>query len=324
MKKAIITGVTGQDGIFLAKLLQSQGYQVIGITRSYTNSNKERLRTIFSEEELTLEECDLLDISSILKLLNKYNPDEFYNLAAQSSVGLSFEQPIGTMHFNTISVLNILESIRLVNKRIKFYQASSSEMFGKVTSLPITEYTPMHPLSPYAISKASAYWLVVNYRESYGLFASNGILFNHESALRSENFFIKKVILESVKILNGKQDGLRVGNIDIKRDFGYAPEYVKAMYLMMQAAKPDDFVICSGQSISLREIIYHVFNRLGIDKSRLIIDENLYRPTEIEDIYGDNTKAKEKLGWNYNTSFFEVLDKLIDFEIELFKSEILE
>lgn len=318
MKTAIITGVTGQDGQYLAELLLTKQYRVIGIVRSYNNSRVLKLNYLNTGNNILLEECDLTDISSIVKLLHKYEPQEVYNLAAQSSVGLSFEQPIGTIQFNTISVLNLLESIRLVDKSIKFYQASSSEMFGKVKNLPITEDSALHPLSPYAISKASSYWTVTNYRESYGLFASNGILFNHESFLRSNNFFVKKVLLESIQISKGLQQVLKVGNIDIKRDFGYAPEYVKAMWLMLQVDSAEDFIICSGQSISLREIIHFVFDRLGISKNRIVIDQKLYRPTEIFDIYGDNSKAKAKLAWKYDLSFFEVLDTILTQELEIF------
>lgn len=318
MKTAIVTGITGQDGAYLACLLISHNYKVVGILRSYNNANIDKLKYLAIEKKVVLEECDLSDIPSIIKILKKYKPDELYNLAAQSSVGLSFEQPIGTIQFNTLSVLNLLESIRIVDKDIRFYQASSSEMYGKVLHLPVTEYTPMHPLSPYAISKASAYWTVVNYRESYGLFSCNGVLFNHESFLRSNNFFIKKVVRESILISIGLQDELRVGNIEIKRDFGYAPDYVKAMWLMLQQSKPEDFLICSGESVSLRDIIMYVFEKLAIAKDKLIVDKDLYRPTDIEDIYGYNQKAKKVLGWNYNLSFFEVLDILIKEEMQAF------
>jgi GDPmannose 4,6-dehydratase len=315
-KTAIITGITGQDASYLSKLLLSENYNVVGIVRSYNNSNIDKLKYLSIHDKIILEECDLTDISSIIKLIQKHSPHEIYNLAAQSSVDLSFKQPIGTIQFNIISVLNLLESIRMTDKNIRFYQASSSEMYGKVESLPIKENTPMHPLSPYAISKASAYWIVTNYRESYGLFTSNGILFNHESYLRSSNFFVKKVIGESIKIKEGKQDKLRVGNIDIKRDFGYAPEYVKAMWLMLQVEKADDYIICSGKSVSLREIIYYVFDRLKINKDKLSIDDHLMRPTDIENIYGDNTKARRNLQWNYDMSFFDVIDILISEEIQ--------
>lgn len=324
MKTAIITGITGQDGPYLAELLLSKQYKVIGIVRSYNNSSLTKLNYLTAGQNIHLEECDLTDMSSIVKLLHKYKPNEVFNLAAQSSVGLSFEQPIGTIQFNTLSVLNLLESIRIVDKSIKFYQASSSEMFGKVKKLPVDESTTMHPLSPYAISKASSYWTVINYRESYGLFACNGILFNHESILRSNNFFVKKVIIESIKISKGLEQVLKVGNIEIRRDFGYAPEYVKAMWLMLQSDTPEDFIICSGQSVSLKEIIYYVFKRLDINNDKLIIDPALYRPTDIEDIYGDNSKAKKILKWEYNLSFFQVLDILIEKEIENFQKTFSE
>ncbi|MBS1557288.1 MAG: GDP-mannose 4,6-dehydratase [Bacteroidetes bacterium] len=315
MKTAIITGITGQDGAYLSALLLQKEYRVVGIIRSYNNSNLSKLRYLNIADKINLEECDLSDIPSIISILKKYKPSELYNLAAQSSVGLSFEQPIGTITFNSISVLNLLESIKIVNKDIRFYQASSSEMYGKVARLPITEETPMHPLSPYAISKATAYWSVVNYRESYGLYACNGVLFNHESHLRTENFFVKKVISQAVAIKKGKRNEMRVGNIDIKRDFGYAPEYVKAMWAILQQDQPQDFLICSGRSVSLREIAEYVFRKLDISISKIISDPVLFRPTDIKDIFGDHSKARKTLGWEYDLSFFDVLDKLIEEEM---------
>lgn len=314
MKTTIITGITGQDGAYLSKLLLEKGYKVVGTTRSYNYANLKNLSYLGIKDKVILEECDLLDLSSIIKTIDKYEPDEIYNLAAQSSVSLSFEQPIETVRFNSISVLDLMESIKIVNKNIKFYQASTSEMFGKAKNLPVSENTAMHPLSPYAISKASGHWTAVNYRESHGLFACCGMLFNHESYFRSNNFFVKKVITESLNIRFGKQEILKVGNIDIKRDFGYAPKYVAAMWLIMQQEKADDFIVCSGKSVFLREIIYYVFDRLKIDRDRLVIDPSLYRPAEIEDIYGDNSKAKRILGWEYNMTFFDVLDILLEEE----------
>ena len=216
-KTAIITGITGQDGAYLAQLLLKENYTVIGLTRGYNNFNNSSFKYLKIEDKIKMEECDLLDFSSIVKMLLKYKPDEFYNLAAQSSVGVSFEQPIGTINYNTQSVLNILESVRLLNMDTKVYQASSSEMFGYVKSLPVSEITPLHPLSPYAISKASGYWIGINYRESYGVHCVNGILFNHESYLRSANFFVKKVIKTSLDIKNNAANVLAVGNIDVKR-----------------------------------------------------------------------------------------------------------
>jgi len=314
MKTALISGITGQDGAYLAQLLVGKDYKVIGLTRSYSNFNAAAFKYLGINGKVTIEECDLLDFSSIIKLLIKYKPDEFYNLAAQSSVGVSFEQPIGTINYNTQSLLNILESVRLLKLDTKVYQASSSEMFGEVKSLPVSEKTPLHPLSPYAISKASAYWIGVNYRESYNVNCVNGVLFNHESFLRSPNFFVKKVIRTSLNIKYKKENVLSVGNIDVKRDFGFAPDYVKAMWLSLQQDKADDYLICSGKSIYLKEIINYTFDFLGIPADRLIEDPALFRPTDIQDMYGDNTKAKEKLGWDYDRSFFDVLTILIEEE----------
>ncbi|MEO5995906.1 MAG: GDP-mannose 4,6-dehydratase [Chitinophagaceae bacterium] len=316
MKTALITGITGQDGAYLSELLLQKGYRVVGLTRSYNQTNFKSLHYLGILDQVVLEDCDLTDITQILKLIYKYKPDEIYNLAAQSSVSLSFNQPIGTIQFNIISVLNLLEAIKMANpiSQIKLYQASSSEMYGLVKELPITETTVFHPLSPYAISKASAHWLTVNYRESYNLFTSCGILFNHESYLRSDNFFMKKVIYESLRIRYNLQTNLFVGNIDIKRDFGYAKRYVEAMWLMLQQEKPDDYIIGSGKSVSLRSIIEHIFSRLNLSMDKLIIDKALYRPTDIVDIYGDNTKAKKNLNWDYNLDFFDVIDIMLEEE----------
>lgn len=310
MKTALITGITGQDGPYLAKLLLEKGYAVVGITRSYL-SNISNLKYLNIHDKVTLEECDLGDLPFVVRILEKYKPSEIYNLSAQSSVGLSFQQPISTIQFNINSVLNLLEAIRIVNNKMKFYQASSSEMFGKVEKLPITLSTPMHPLSPYAISKASSHWTVVNFRESFDLFACNGVLFNHESFLRPKSFFVKKVITESLKIKAGLSNKLKVGNIDVKRDFGFAPRYVEAMWLMLQQDKPQDFIICSGKSISLRGIIEHVFQKLDLPMSKLEIDHSLYRPIDIDDIYGDNSDARAILKWSYDNEFKEVIDVLI-------------
>jgi GDPmannose 4,6-dehydratase len=319
LKLAFISGITGQDGSYLAKLLLSKGYKVIGLTRSYNNVNTASFKYLDIQDRVVIEECDLLDFSSIFKILIKYKPDEFYNLAAQSSVAVSFEQPIGTINYNTQSLINILESVRILKFDTKVYQASSSEMFGKVKSLPINEQTPLHPLSPYAISKASCYWIGINYRESYNVYCTNGVLFNHESYLRSPNFFVKKVVKTSIEIKKNLKDALYVGNIDVKRDFGYAPDYVMAMWLSLQQQKADDYLICSGTSVYLRDIIYHVFNNLNISQNKLIEDPGISRPTDIEDIYGDNTKAKTALKWEYDKSFFDVLDVLVEEEMKNFK-----
>jgi GDPmannose 4,6-dehydratase len=313
-KTAIITGISGQDGAYLSEFLLHKGYQVVGLTRAYTSITTSKLAELNIDKKVIIEECDLLDYSSIFRIITKFSPSEIYNLAAQSSVYQSFKQPISTLNFNTISVVNLLEIIRNCNDKIKFYQATSSEMYGEVKELPITEESILNPRSPYAISKATAHWTVRLYRESYGLFACNGILFNHESKLRDENFFIKKLISSALRIKNNQQENLILGNLDIKRDFGYSPDYVQAMFLMLQQDIPQDFIICSGKSIFLKDIVHFVFDYLEIDKSKIIIDPKLYRPSEIKDIYGSNKKAKSELNWNYNRDFFEVIKLLIENE----------
>lgn len=318
MKLAIITGISGQDGAYLTKLLLENHYKVVGLVRNAA-AHFHGLSYLGLIDKIEIVECDLLDIKQVTQILNNYNPNEIYNLAAQSSVSESYNNPIGTFQFNTISVFNIIEAIRNTNPAIKLYQASSSEMFGKVGQLPITETSLIHPLSPYAISKVAAHYTCVNYRESYGLFICCGILFNHESYLRSDGFFVKKVIRESLEISYNKRTNLQVGNIDIKRDFGYAPKYVEAMYLLLQQEKPSDYLICSGQSVSLREIIYYVFDKLNIDRSLCVINKKFYRPADIEDIYGNNEKAKTELSWQYDLDFFAVLDLLIEEEIRNYK-----
>lgn len=318
MKKAIITGINGQDGAYLADFLLNIGYKVIGFTRNISNSFN-GLEYLKIKDKIELFECDLLNIKEVSSLLNKIQPDEIYNLAAQSSVYQSYKEPINTFEFNTLSVFNLIESIKQINPKIKLYQASSSEMFGRVKKLPITEESLIHPVSPYAISKVAAHYTCVNYRESYNMFISCGILFNHESYLRNDNFFIKKVIRESLEISMGKRDVLKVGNIDIKRDFGFAPKYIEAMYLMLQQDNPSDFLICSGQSVSLREIIYYIFDKLKVSKDLCVIDPTFYRPSDIEDIYGINEKAKKELNWNYELNFFNVLDILLEEEVKNYK-----
>ena len=314
MKTALITGITGQDGAYLSKLLLDKGYKVVGLIRSSGILNTQKLDYLGITHKIVFEKCDLLNRVEITTMLDKYHPDEIYNLAAQSSVGQSFNKPIETLNFNIISVANLLESIRIHDKSIKFYQASSSEMFGSVNTLPLEEDSILHPVSPYGIAKASAHWITVNYRESFGIFTTSGILFNHESFLRDEGFVIKKIIKTALAIKHGKQTILEVGNIDIKRDFGYAPKYVEAMYLMMQHDTPDDYIIASGKSLSIREIIYYIFDKLELSKDKIVINQEYFRPNEIENIYGDCSKAKLQLGWEYEMSFFDVLDILIDEE----------
>jgi len=317
-KTALVTGITGQDGAYLSRLLLERDYRVTGLVRGHSNANKRGLRFLKINKKVQFLECDLTDLSQVISIVRETQPTEIYNLAAQSSVFQSFKQPIGTISFNVISVLNLLEAVRLVKPDIKFYQASSSEIFGAARKLPINENTPISPISPYSISKAAGYWITKNYRESYGLFSCSGFLFNHESFLRNENFFVKKVIREGIKIKNGQAEFLEVGNIDIKRDFGWAAKYVESMFLMLQQEKPDDYVISSDKSVSLRSIIEFVFDYLDVSIDRLRVSEKLYRPTEISDIYGDSSKARKILGWNYDMSFYDVLKILIDEEISYF------
>jgi len=316
-KTAIITGVSGQDGLYLSKFLLEKNYRVIGTVRSIRSLNKKNFNYLGVLDKIIIKEIDLLDITNIINLIRDYNPDEIYNLAAQSSVGLSFNQPIGTFTFNTASVNNLLESIRLFKPDTKFYQASSSEMFGNVEQLPINIDTPKHPVSPYAVSKTAAHYMVSIYRDSYGIFASNGILFNHESFLRGNNFFIKKIITSAIAIKNNELSELKVGNLNVKRDFGFAPKYVEVMWKMLQVDKPQDFIICSGESLYLSDIIYYVFDKLKLDKKLIVQDEKLIRPNEIKDIYGDNSLAKKELNWNYDLSFFNVLDILIEEQLKV-------
>lgn len=321
MPIAVISGITGQDGAYLSKLLLDKGYVVYGLVRSDAGSVFNRLTYLGVREMVELLDCDLCDLSQVIHILQRTKPDEFYNLAAQSSVSLSFQQPIGTLDFNIRSVLNVLEAIRIVNKSIRFYQASSSEMFGRVEKLPITEEALVHPLSPYAISKIAGHHISINYRESYGLFTCSGILFNHESYLRGAGFFMKKLIRGSLDIIHGRLESLEFGNLDIKRDFGWSVKYVEAMWMMMQHEKPDDFVICSGESVSLRSIVEYVYSRLNIPRSKIIIHKGLFRPTEIVDIYGSNEKAKRELGWEYNMSVFEVVDVILEEEARNYGNE---
>lgn len=317
---ALITGVTGQDGPYLARFLLEKNYKVIGTVRSYRHARLENLDYLGIQDRVVIEELDLQDMANVIRVLKKYQPDELYNLAAQSSVGLSFEQPIGTFSFNTASVNNLLEAIRLFYPSIRFYQASSSEMFGETDRMPITIDSPMRPVSPYAVSKLASYFMTKNYRNAYGLRACNGILFNHESYLRSENFFIKKIVRQAILLKFGRIAQITVGNLDIKRDFGYAPKYVEAMWRMLQQDEPEDFLICSGKSIGLRDIVYYVFDRLELDKKKIYEDESLFRPNEIKEIFGDNTRSIARLGWEYPyKSFLEVLDILVDEELRNWK-----
>ena len=319
MKTAIITGVSGQDGSYLAKFLLKKGYKVIGTVRK--THFKKILNHLYLdiEKNINLEKIDLLNINEVNKIVQKYKPNEIYNLAAQSSVSLSFTNPNETFAFNTISVNNLLESIRLFSPSTKFYQASSSEMYGNAKNMPITLKTPMRPVSPYGVSKMASYYMTITFRHCFNLFACNGVLFNHESFLRNKNYFVKKIIQDSIAIKNGRLNKLVVGNLDLKRDFGYAPKYVEAMWKILQQQKPSDVLICSGQSILLRDIVEYVFNKLNLSKNLIFVRKELFRPNDINENYGDNFDAKKKLNWHYDLSFYDVLDILIDEEIKNFK-----
>lgn len=319
MKTALITGITGQDGAYLSKFLLEKDYKVIGITRNIQSGNSNGLSFLGVENNVQLVEANVFDLSNIIRLLEKYKPDEFYNLAAQSSVGLSFDQPIGTLEYNIISVANILEAIRIVNKDIKVYQSSSSEMYGNVNKnfLPIDENFIIHPASPYAISKAASHWICVNYREAYKLFVSSGILFNHESVLRRQNFVTKKIISSAIKIKKNELDFLKVGNTSIMRDWGYAPEYIKVMWKMLNVEKPDDYIICTGEAHTLQEFIDKVFIMLELDPAKYVkFDKALYRPVELETIYGNPQKAQIELDWKYSLTFDNLINKLIEDEMK--------
>ena len=319
-KKALITGVTGQDGSYLAKFLLDKGYQVVGTTRNRSESNLANLKFLRIHEQIELALVDLEDKSAVENLIGTYKPHEIYNLAAQSSVGQSFKIPSETFYFNTSSVVNFLEGIRNLDASIKFYQASSSEMFGNVDSklLPIKESLAFNPVSPYGISKASAHWLTNTYRNAYGIFAACGILFNHESCLRGENFVIKKIINTAVRISRGEDLILELGNLDIYRDWGYAPKYVEAMWAILQQEEPQDVIICSGQSYSLQQIVVQVFDHLELDLGgNLQLNREFMRPVELHAIVGDNQKARTLLQWDYNiSSLSQLIEKLVHDELE--------
>lgn len=314
-KIALITGITGQDGAYLSKLLIDKGYDIIGTVRDINNINKSKLEYLNICSNIKFVEVDLTNLVDTKNIISIYQPDEIYNLASQSSVGKSFFEPYETYSFNAISVLTLLESIRIVNLKIKFFQASSNEIFGGANSLPVNETTSINPLNMYAVSKSSAYYLVNSYSNNYGIFASSGILFNHESILRSNNFFIKKVVKDAVRVKLGLQDYLSLGNLNVRRDFGYAPKYAEAMFLILQNDKPDNFIISSGKSILLKDVVDYVFKKLDIPSNKLIIDDKLIRINDIQDIYGSNEKIKNELNWKYDIDFYDVLDEMIQFEI---------
>ncbi|MCP4156244.1 MAG: GDP-mannose 4,6-dehydratase [bacterium] len=319
-KKALITGITGQDGSYLAEFLLDKGYEVTGMVRRSSSEKFERIEHI--KDKVKIRQADLLDQYSITKLLEEIQPDEIYNLAAMSFVPTSWTQPVLTAEFTAIGVTRMLEAVRAVDPRIKFYQASSSEMFGKVKEIPQSEKTPFHPRSPYGVAKIYGHWITVNYRESYDIFGVSGILFNHESPRRGLEFVTRKVTHTAAKIKLGLQKELRMGNLDSKRDWGFAGDYVKAMWLMLQQPEPNDYVISTGETHSVKELVQTAFSYLDLDyKEFVVIDERFIRPAEVDLLIGDNSRAKKELGWEPEVSFDGLVKMMVDADMALLKKE---
>lgn len=312
MKRALITGITGQDGAYLAKFLVSKGYKVFGAYRRSSTRNFWRLHYLDVKKDVELIPLDLLDQTSIYNAILKSEPDEIYHLAAQSFVGDSFSEPIATVETSGVGTLRILDTLRQVNPKIKFYQASTSEMYGNSSTTAQNEETPFHPASPYASAKLFAHWSVKNYRESYGLFACTGILFNHESPIRGIDFVTKKITDSVARIKHGLTDNLPLGNLDARRDWGFAGDYVKAMWLMMQQSKPDDYVIATGHCHSVREFCELAFNEVGLDYRKFVrVDQKFMRPQDVVYLQGDSSKAQRVLGWNPSETSFPQLVKMM-------------
>jgi GDPmannose 4,6-dehydratase len=314
-KRALITGITGQDGSYLAELLLSEGYEVIGLMRRSSTVNIERISHI--QEQLTLVSGDLMDEVSLINVLRDHRPVEVYNLAAQSFVQASWTQPVLTGEATALGVTRILDAIRIVDPEIRFYQASSSEMFGKVRTVPQDEFTPFYPRSPYGVAKVYGHWITVNYRESYNLHASSGILFNHESPRRGIEFVTRKVTHGAARIKAGLDTELRLGNLDAQRDWGYAQDYVRAMWLMLQQEAPDDFVIATGKTHSVRELCETAFQCVDLDYRDFVnFDQAFMRPAEVDLLVGDASKAKRTLGWKCETDFHGLIEMMVDADIK--------
>jgi len=330
--KALITGITGQDGSYLADLLLEKKYEVYGMVRRSSTENFERINHI--RDKVTLMHGDLLDHFSVLRIIDEIRPDEVYNLAAQSFVPMSWRQPILTGEFDALGVTKMLEAIRLVDKKIKFYQASSSEMFGKVREVPQTEQTPFHPRSPYGVAKVYGHWITVNYREAYGMHASNGILFNHESPIRGETFVSRKITRALARIKTGLQDTLYIGNLNARRDWGHARDFVEMQWLMLQQDEPEDYVIATGIQYSVKELIEIAAEQLGISirwegegpdqkgiekktgQVIVAVDPGYYRPTEVNELLGDAGKARKKLGWEPGTTFEQMIAEMVETDMK--------
>ena len=317
-KRALITGITGQDGAYLAQLLLRKGYEVHGAVRrsSHLGVADHRLRWLGIEREVNLHDCNMSDLSSLIRIVSEVQPDEFYNLAAQSFVATSWRQPILTANITGVGVTNALEAIRLVKPDTRFYQASSSEMYGLIQQERQSETTPFYPRSPYAVAKLYGHWITVNYRESFGMHASSGILFNHESPLRGIEFVTRKVTDGVARIKLGLETELRLGNIDAKRDWGHARDYVKAMWLMLQQDEPGDFVVATGVSTTVRDMCRIAFDRIGADMDKhLVIDPDLFRPSEVDVLLGDASKATKVLGWTAETSLEAMIVEMVDADL---------
>lgn len=315
MKRALISGITGQDGSYLAELLLEKGYEVWGMVRRSSTENFERIEHL--RDKLILRQADLLDDHSLIKLIEEANPNEVYNLAAQSFVPTSWTKPILTAEFTALGVTRILEAIREVNPKIRFYQASSSEMFGKVRESPQNENTPLYPRSPYGVAKCYGHFITVNYRESYGMFCCSGILFNHESPRRGKEFVTRKVTDAAARIKLGMLNELRLGNLEAKRDWGYAGDYVEAMWLMLQQETPEDYVVGTGVAHSVRDLVKTAFSIAELDWGKYVkVDESLFRPAEVDMLVADYSKARRQLGWHPNLNFYDLIKMMVETDMK--------
>jgi GDPmannose 4,6-dehydratase len=313
--RALVTGITGQDGSYLAELLLDKGYEVIGMVRRSSTESFERIDHI--KDRLTLAQADLLDQLSIINLIDQYRPSEVYNLAAQSFVPASWTQPVLTGHFDAIGVTKVLEAIRLIDKKIRFYQASSSEMFGKVHETPQSETTPFYPRSPYGVAKVYGHWITINYRESFGIHASSGILFNHESPRRGLEFVTRKVTDAAARIKLGLANKVTLGNLEAQRDWGFAGDYVDAMWRMLQQPEPDNFVIATGRTHKVRRLVQIAFEHVGLDyNDHVAVDPALVRPAEVDLLIGDASKARRLLGWEPKVSFEQLIRMMVDTDLK--------
>ncbi len=320
-RRALITGITGQDGSYLAEHLLGLGYEVVGMVRRSSTVNYERIAHLMDRVEF--HSGDLLDQLSMVEALREHRPDEVYNLAAQSFVQTSFGQPVLTGETTALGVTRLLDAVRLVDPGIRFYQASSSEMFGKVQEVPQTESTPFHPRSPYGVAKVYGHWITVNYRESYGLHACSGMLFNHESPRRGLEFVTRKISHGAAQIALGQADELRLGNLDAKRDWGFAGDYVDAMWRMLQQDEPEDFVVCTGETHTVREFCQAAFARVGLDwEQHVVVDQRFYRPAEVDLLVGDGSRAAEHLGWRPTVGFVELVEMMVDADVALLEGRL--